>query len=458
MPMRKEYQICQYNVTVDMYYFGLMHYYYQPHTIIGDISFMFGRATIVFILTIPAIVSCAFAQPVVLDDNLEIEHLFSAQFKPTNMVFVGTNDILVLDRDAGYVYRILNGIMDPEPVFDANVATIGYRGMLGVDVMKTGTNHTFVFLYYTESNGKDRDDEIEQGGFEPKGNRLYRYELQNGKLVNPKLLLDLPVKPGPRHTGGEVAVGPDKNIYLTIGDLDGTFKERFETMAQNYKNTSTLDGRAGILRVTPDGSPVGSGILGNQYPINLYFAYGVRNSFGLDWDPVTGNLWDTENGPHYGDEINLVEPGFNSGWVKVQGIWEPNFDVMGKLSLRPDGLVDFRGNGKYSEPEFIWNVPVAPTALKFFDSNKYGAEYENDLFVADANTGSIYHFELNADRTGLQLQQPIKDKIANNIDELKDIVFVKGLGRITDMQIGPDGFLYILSSDDGIKLDRIVAK
>jgi aldose sugar dehydrogenase len=313
-------------------------------------------------------------------------------------------------------------------------------------------------LYYTESNGKDRDDEIEQGGFEPKGNRLYRYELQNGKLVNPKLLLDLPVKPGPRHTGGEVAVGPDKNIYLTIGDLDGTFKERFETMAQNYKNTSTLDGRAGILRVTPDGSPVGSGILGNQYPINLYFAYGVRNSFGLDWDPVTGNLWDTENGPHYGDEINLVEPGFNSGWVKVQGIWEPNFDVMGKLSLRPDGLVDFRGNGKYSEPEFIWNVPVAPTALKFFDSNKYGPEYENDLFVADANTGNIYHFELNANRTGLQLQQPLNDKIANNIDELKDIIFVKGLGRITDLQIGPDGFLYVLSSDDGIKLDRIIAK
>jgi glucose/arabinose dehydrogenase len=65
---------------------------------------------------------------------------------------------------------------------------------------------------------------------------------------------------------------------------------------------------------------------------------------------------------------------------------------------------------------------------------------------------------LNANRTGLQLQQPLNDKIANNIDELKDIVFVKGLGRITDMQIGPDGFLYILSSDDGIKLDRIVAK
>jgi glucose/arabinose dehydrogenase len=142
----------------------------------------------------------------------------------------------------------------------------------------------------------------------------------------------------------------------------------------------------------------------------------------------------------------------------VQGLWKPNFDVMGKLSLRPDGLVDFGNKGRYSEPEFIWNVPVSPTALKFFDSNKYGPEYENDLFVADANAGNIYHFELNANRTGLQLQQPLNDKIANNLDELKDIVFVEGFGRITDMQIGPDRFLYILFSDDGIKLDRIVTK
>ena len=256
--------------------------------------------------------SNGLAQPGVLNSNLKIDHVFSGQFKPTNMAFLGKNDILVLDRDEGKVYRMLNGNMNPEPVLDAKVATIGYRGMLGIDVMKTKVNRTFVFLYYTESVGKDGDDESSKGGLEPQGNRLYRYELKNEKLVYPKLLLDLPVKPGPRHTGGEVAVGPDNNIYLTIGDLDGTFMEGFETMAQNYQNKSTLDGRAGILRVTPDGNPVGNGILGSRYPLNMYFD-GIRNSFGLDWDPVTGNLWDTENGPHYGDEINIVEPGFNSG-------------------------------------------------------------------------------------------------------------------------------------------------
>ena len=180
-------------------------------------------------------------------------------------------------------------------------------------------------------------------------------------------------------------------------------------MAQNYINSSILDGRSGILRINQDGKPVGRGdILGDTCPLNLYYAYGIRNSFGFDWDPLTGKLWDTENGPHYGDEINLVEPGFNSGWVKVQGIWEPNFEQMGKIVHNPIKLVSFNGKGKYSEPEFTWIPTVAPTALVFFTSDNYGADYKNTLFVGDANTGTLYHFKLNANRSGLQLDGDIK--------------------------------------------------
>jgi len=65
------------------------------------------------------------------------------------------------------------------------------------------------------------------------------------------------------------------------------------------------DGTGGILRVTQDGKTVGSGIIGSSDPLNKYLAYGVRNSFGLDFDPVTKKLWDTENGPSSNDEINL---------------------------------------------------------------------------------------------------------------------------------------------------------
>jgi aldose sugar dehydrogenase len=112
-------------------------------------------------------------------------------------------------------------------------------------------------------------------------------------------------------------IGPDNNLYVPIGDVDGTgMGEAFETKAQNYVDGVEPDGRGGILRITQDGQPVGGdgGILGNTHTLNLYYAYGIRNSFGFDFDPVTGNIWDTENGssggPGEGDEINLVEPGF----------------------------------------------------------------------------------------------------------------------------------------------------
>ena len=153
-------------------------------------------------------------------------------------------------------------------------------------------------------------------------------------------------------------------------------------MAENREKQ--LDGRGGIIRVSKDGSPADTGILGNTYPLNLYYAYGIRNSFGIDFDPITGNLWDTENGPNYGDEINLVEPGFNSGWNKVQGIWEDNGGNMGE-TIQSDigGLVSFGGKGKYSPPELTWKNRVGLTALKFLDSERLGVEYKNDIFVSD---------------------------------------------------------------------------
>jgi aldose sugar dehydrogenase len=132
---------------------------------------------------------------------------------------------------------------------------------------------------------------------------------------------------------------------------------------------------------------------------------------------------------------------------------------MGKLSLNPVGLVNFDGKGKYSLPEFIWVPTIAPTALKFFNSNKFGPHYKNTLFVADANTGHIYNFKLNSNRTGLELQGLLKDKIADDVGELKSITFATDFGRITDMQVGPDGYLYILSTaNNGLTIDRIVPK
>jgi aldose sugar dehydrogenase len=396
------------------------------------------------------------AEPTTINPKFVVERIFTGEFKPSTMAFLGPDDIIVLDRDLGKVYRIIDGVQS-KPLLDVNVATVGYRGLLGVAVSANEKNIPNVFLYYTQAHKRDNEDEGISNPIEPLGNRVYRYELVNNKLVNPRLLLDLPAMPGPRHMGGVIAIGPDNNLYISVGDLDGTFRgKKYDTMSQNYQNSTVVDGRSGILRINQEGKPVGEGILGSTFPLNLYYAYGIRNSFGFDWDPLTGKLWDTENGPHYGDEINLVEPGFNSGWVNVQGVWQPNFEQMGKIVHNPMKLVLFNGKGKYSEPEFTWIPTVAPTALVFFTSDNYGADYKNTLFVGDANTGTLYHFKLNAKRSALELDGMLNDKIANSANEIKNVTFATGFGRITDVDLGPDGNLYVLSSENGLTVHKII--
>jgi glucose/arabinose dehydrogenase len=249
-------------------------------------------------------------------------------------------------------------------------------------------------------------------------------------------MLDLPSTPGLMHHGGEILIGPDNNIYLVIGEVGAT--DKINSKAINSKDGLDPDGRAGILRITQNGQLVnGKGILGDEHPLDLYFAYGIRNSFGMDFDPVTGNLWDTENGPASDDEINLVEPGFNSGWEQVQGMMRDQ-----DINL----LENFEGNGRYSDPELAWEKNIGPTALKFFEGDGYGLNYQNDMFVGDVNEGKIYHFDLNQNRTMLILDGQVENKVVENPDEMPEkMVFGEGFGKITDIQQGPDGNIYLLT-------------
>jgi glucose/arabinose dehydrogenase len=384
------------------------------------------------------------------DSNLKVEQVVEGLDTPTTMAFLRPNDILVLGKDTGSVKRILNGKLLYQPLLDVNVANSVERCMCGIAISKNNST-TYVFLYYTEIEGNDGED---REGREPLANRLYRYQLVNDKLVNPTLLLDLPATPGPRHNGGAIIIGPDNNLYVPVGDIDGSFKEEeTETQAQNYNDGVEPDGRSGILRITQDGQPVGEGILGNSIPLKLYYAYGIRNSFGLAFDPVTGKLWATENGPEDDDEINLVEPGFNSGWVQVHGLARltPEFD--------PSELVDFDKKGHYRDPELVWQNTAGPTAVLFMTSDKLGSQYVNDMFVADVHHGSIYHFKLNADRTHLALPPQLDDKVISNstADVLDEIIFGENFGGITDLKIGPDGYLYVVSVGLG-KIFRIAPR
>ena len=380
--------------------------------------------------------------------QIKVELVSKGLKAPTSMAFLGPNDVLVLEKK-GNVQRIINGKISPQPLLHVNVVTQVERGLLGISIAKHTNGPTYVFLYYTESGA---------AGAQPLGNRLYRYELvNNNQLTNPKLLLDLPAIPADPsstetdHNAGKVIIGPDGNVYTVIGDV-GSHRGQM----QNVANGPPPDGTGGVLRVTQDGQAVPNSPLGATKPLNEYYAYGIRNSFGIDFDPLTGKLWDTENGASSADEINLVNPGFNSGWVQVQGVWKGG--IPGPVVTNPGNLlVNFGGAGKYHSPALTWKQVVAPTALKFLNSSKLGKQYQNDMFVGDILYGNIYHFKLNQQRDGLLLSGSIvaNNNVVNTIQESQQFVFARGFGGITDLQVGPDGYLYVLSYTDGA-LYRIV--
>jgi glucose/arabinose dehydrogenase/plastocyanin len=385
--------------------------------------------------------------PTVKDEKLVVQRIADGLDFPTSMAFLGPNDILVTEKNTGKVVRVLNGHVQDTPVLDVPVASMIERGLLGIAVSKSNDGKTFVFLSYTESgNGVDGSDYTNQ--VDPIGNRLYRYEVADGKLINPVLLLDLtatPVNGRGEHNGGKIRIGPDNNVYYIVGEVGG-----HRTQAQNNATGSEPNGLGGVLRITQDGKIVdpSNPIFGSELPLSIYFAMGIRNSFGMDFDPVTGYLWDTENGPTAGDEINLVYPGFNSGWALIQGL--SSDDLLGSAA-NPDDLVIF-GKGSYFEPKLTWITPIGITALKFMNSDKMGKQYQNDMFVGDINNGLLYRLKLNQDRDDLLFgnsstvsDNNLNDKTIDDPKENQPLVFGQGFGGITDIEVGPDGYLYVLS-------------
>jgi aldose sugar dehydrogenase len=412
--------------------------------------------------------------PYVSDPTLAVQTVVTGLNPATDMGFLSDDDILVLEKNTGAVRRVVNGTLLKDPLLDVAVATKDERGMLGIAIAQ-GIGHTYVFLYYTEARERDGDD-LE--GKEPLGNRLYRYELVDGKLTNGKLLLDLPAAAS-HDNGGKIKIGPDNNVYLTVGDQQDPVPEgeplTHLTTTQNDPKGLFPDGTAGILRLTQDGMPV-QNVVGGRNPIlDLYYAYGIRNSLGIDFDPENGNLWDTEIGPDRDDEVNLVQPGFNSGWRKIQGL-APSGSEISALVDFPGlsaakysivGLIEelsyrFQGlGGKYSDPEFVWQAPITPTAIEFLDSKVLGGKYQSDIFVGSFDNGRITHFHMNEERNGLYLRGPLRDKVENNPQGYNATVFGRNFGSIVDLETGPDGYLYVLSltaaADEG-RIYRIVPR
>ena len=162
--------------------------------------------------------------------------------------------------------------------------------------------------------------------------------------------------------------------------------------------------------------------------IKIILCLRYQEQFWIRFDPVTNNLWETENGPVHGDEINLVYPGFNSGWHEIYGFSysQQKFDI--------NKLVTFDGKGKYSEPKLVWGRTAGLTSLIFLNSDKLGTQYRNDMFRGDVHNGRIYHFKLNPDRTDLVLPNSLESKFFTSLyaTGVEKILFGQGFGGITE--------------------------
>jgi aldose sugar dehydrogenase len=376
--------------------------------------------------------------PVLHDDMLALELVVEGLDLPTSMRFLDDGTILVLEKNNGQVRVVSDGKLLDEPAIDVEVATAVEQGLLGIAIWN-GENDTSVFLYLTE-NYEDKTRNV-----------VYKYIYdENEKILeNMTLVLVLPGEPGPFHNGGKLAIGPrDGYLYAVIGDVSsggGILDNQIPGRPPNNKSV--------ILRVDRDnGTPVEDNpfynYTGSMEKLHQYYAYGIRNSFGMEFDPMTGKLWMTENGDDVYDEINIVEPGFNSGWHKIMGPI-----VRTNMTIEND-LIIFDG-AKYGDPIFSWYVPVGVTDIEFLNSTKLGEKYDDNVFVGDINNGNLYFFEVNGNRTGVTFHDPrLLDLVADPVkegedSELSSLILGDGFGRITDIESGPDGLLYIMTYEDG---------
>src|SRR5215217_7299544 len=279
------------------------------------------------------------------------------------MAFLDENDILILEKE-GSVRLVSNGVLQDTPVLQIPVNSQNERGLLGVEVVDesnitagTAPNgvsmQSTVFLYFTEAGGGGENGELR--------NRVYKYQWNGQSLVNPTLILDLPAGPGTNHQGGKMVIGPDGYLYVVVGEMQR------EGHLQNIQSGDAPDDTGVIFRINPED---GSAAPGNPFEgdtVDRYYAYGVRNSFGLAFDPITGVLWDAENGEDSYDEINIVDPGFNSGWKAIMG-------PISSAGVSEESLVQLTGS-KYYDPVFSWAESLGITDIEFLNSDNLGQKY-----------------------------------------------------------------------------------
>jgi glucose/arabinose dehydrogenase len=447
--------------------------------------------------------------PTVLDPNLAVRTVVAGLTTPVSMAFLSPDDMLVLEKDTGKVQRIIGGIMT-STVLDLAVNFASERGLLGIALHPDFPADPRVYLYWTESStGADTSDLAEVSLL---GNRVDSFVWDGNVLTFNDNLIQLrafqadggqPLRGN--HNGGVLRFGPDGKLYIIIGDAGrrgqtqnlpagpfgpGMPDDQFGGPEPDDAHLTGVILRLNDDSTTPTDNPfftVG-GTIGGEVGANIQksFAYGVRNSFGMAFDPRSGKLWTQENADDAFDEINLVEPGFNGGWIQIMGPVEriAEFKEI-ELTLPPSGGVPGAGlqqirwppeniadapvdalsrlfmlpGSRYTDPQFSWRFAVSPAGIGFLNSRALGLRYAGDLFVGAARMtlegGYLFRFNLTPNRQKIAVRdRRLMDRVADNfakfdITESESLLFGRNFGIGTDIQTGPNGNLFVVSLSDG---------
>jgi uncharacterized repeat protein (TIGR01451 family) len=438
--------------------------------------------------------------PTMLDDNLTVSTVITGLDQPTSLAFIGPNDFLVLEKASGKVKRIVNGVLHSTPL-DLAVNNASERGLLGIALHPAFAQNGFVYLYWTESSAGVDTANIDEVPM--LGNRVDRYIWNGSTLTFDRNLIKLRAlqqdagQPSRgNHNGGVLRFGPDGKLYIIFGDNGrrGLLQnlasggpvpdDQFGGPQPDNQNLSGV-----VLRLNDDGSTPGDNpffnvptTLSGEAAANIkkVFAYGVRNSFGMDFDPLSGALWTQENGDDAFDEINRVTPGFNGGWIQTMGPvsrvdefrsiemtygagnlqqlrWPP-----ANTALTPQQAVArmyMLPGAQYIDPEFSWKYALAPSPIGFVKGRGLGPQFEGDLFVGASRTtllnGFLFRFKLTADRQHFSFSDPrLADRVADNVDkfdqtESESLLIGKDFGITTDIQSAPNGNLFVVSLSNG---------